>query len=60
MGDVEDGLPRSSSTSPFRPSGTFPLRGKGVQRLLWFVGLYCASVAALGVVAFVIRLALRS
>ncbi|MBX3502515.1 MAG: amylo-alpha-1,6-glucosidase [Alphaproteobacteria bacterium] len=27
-GDVEDGLLRSSSTSPFRPSGTFPLRGK--------------------------------
>ena len=28
MGDVEDGLLGSSSTSPFRPSGTFPLRGK--------------------------------
>jgi hypothetical protein len=30
------------------------------KRWAWFVGLWCASVAALGVVAFVIRLALRS
>ncbi len=28
MGDVEDGLLRSSSTFPIRHSVTFPLRGK--------------------------------
>jgi hypothetical protein len=30
------------------------------KRWIWFVGLYCASVAVLGTVAFAIRLALRS
>jgi len=28
MGDIEDERRRSPSTSPIRPSGTFPLRGK--------------------------------
>lgn len=30
---------------------------KGVRRLLWFVGLWLASVATISAVAFVIRLA---
>jgi len=29
------------------------------KKWVWFVGLWCASVAALGVVAFAIRLVLR-
>ncbi|MBT0956908.1 DUF2474 family protein [Alphaproteobacteria bacterium KMM 3653] len=29
-----------------------------MKRLLWFVGIWLASVAALGVVAYVIRLAI--
>jgi hypothetical protein len=29
-----------------------------MSRLLWFVGIWCASVAALAVVAYAIRLAI--
>ncbi|MBX3503594.1 MAG: DUF2474 domain-containing protein [Alphaproteobacteria bacterium] len=35
------------------------MRRQSWKRLIWFAGLWCASVAALGVVAFAIRLALR-
>jgi len=35
------------------------MRSQTWKRWAWFVGLWCASVAALGIVAFVIRLALR-
>jgi Protein of unknown function (DUF2474) len=30
------------------------------KRILWFVAIWCASVAALAVVAFMIRLVLRA
>ncbi|MGE0423876.1 MAG: DUF2474 family protein [Reyranellaceae bacterium] len=55
--------PDRNAGTPIRPSGTFPRKaGEGTsqwKRLMWFVGLYCASVVALGAVAFAIRLALR-
>ena len=31
----------------------------GIKRLAWFVGIWTASVLALGIVAYVIRLALK-
>ena len=31
----------------------------GIKRLAWFVGIWAASVLALGIVAYVIRLALK-
>ncbi len=35
------------------------MRAETFKRLVWFVGLWLASVAALGVVAYAIRLAIN-
>jgi len=48
--------------TPRGTTGGPPTRGEAQplwKRLVWFAGLWLASVAALGVVAFVIRAALR-